>query len=604
MKNLYFFLLCSLLLLPLQTYAQAPTTPSSNLSISSIDGDLFSINFTRGNGAQRIIVMKADSPVTAVPVDGIDYLANTTFGTGNEIAPGEFVVYEGTSYYSTIYGLSPTTTYHFKIFEFNGTNFSTEYLTSSYLEGSQATLTNPTVQASNITFSDVMSSKMKVSWTNGNGSSRILIARAGSPVDVEPQDLVYYNASSGAFGNASYQIGTGNYGLYQGAGTSVNLTNLDPNVTYHFALFEFNGNNGRLYLTSTTSTNPAAGATGSQATNAYPTENGSAMTFHSIDGNRFEYTMYSANQKGNGDKRLVIVKEGSPVTAVPVDGNEYTGHSTFGSGFELAPDEFVVYSGTQVYYNTLLGLQPNTTYYFKVYEYNGSGTETYYLTTDDVNGDPVFETSQSTLTNPTVQTSNIFINSKTTSSFNVNWTNGNGTSRILIARANEPVDVEPQDLVNYNAHYAYFGHPSYQIGTGNYGLYAGSGVSVNVTNLQPGTNYHFALFEYNGSNGKLYLRPGYTFEAETFGDRPTTQVSNARFEDVGASSMRVKFDRGSGSARMVIAREGAAVNVEPSDATTYVANGNFGQGQNLGSGNFVVFNGTAEEFDLSNLDPS
>src|SRR5690554_2536605 len=105
MKNLYFFLLCSLILLPMQTYAQAPTTPSSNLAISNIDGNSFSVSFTTGNGTQRIIVMKADSPVTAIPADGTDYLAGSTFGTGNEIAPGEFVVYEGSSYYASIIGL-------------------------------------------------------------------------------------------------------------------------------------------------------------------------------------------------------------------------------------------------------------------------------------------------------------------------------------------------------------------------------------------------------------------------------------------------------------------------------------------------------------------
>ncbi len=444
---------------------------------------------------------------------------------------------------------------------------------------------------------------MRVSWTNGDGSGRILIARADSPVNVEPQDLVNYNATGGGYGNPNYQIGTGNYVLYQGTGTAVNLSNLDPNVTYHFALYEYNGNYGKLFLTSTTPANPAPGATASQATNAYPTKNARAMPFSSIDGNRMYYQVYNNNEKGNGDKRLVIAKQGSPVTAVPVDGIEYTGSDTFGNGHELAPGEFVVYSGASAR-RTLTGLQPNTTYHFKVFEFNGNGTDTYYLKTDDDEGYPVFEASQATLNNPTVQTKDIFINGKTTSSFNVNWTNGDGAGRILIARANEPVDVEPQDFVNYNASYGGYGNAYYQIGIGNYAVYAGSGVSVNVTNLQPGTNYHFALFEYNGNYGKLYLRPAYTFEAETFGERPTQQVSNASFEDVGASSMVVKFDRGSGSARMVIAREGTLVNVEPVDATTYTANGNFGQGQNLGSGNFVVFNGTAEEFEFSNLDPS
>src|SRR5690606_16018450 len=144
----------------------------------------------------------------------------------------------------------------------------------------------------------------------------------------------------------------------------------------------------------------------------------------------------------------------------------------------------------------------------KVYEFNGSGAGTFYLKTADSNNIPVLEASRSTISYPTVQTGNIFVNSKTTSSFNINWTNGNGSNRILIARANEPVNVEPEDLVNYSTHLNGFGNAVYQIGNGNYALYAGNGVSANVGNLQPGTNYHFALFEYNGNSGKAYLRPG------------------------------------------------------------------------------------------------
>ena len=115
------------------------------------------------------------------------------------------------------------------------------------------------------------------------------------------------------------------------------------------------------------------------------------------------------------------------------------------------------------------------------------------------------------------------------------------------------MNAEPVDLTNYSAWSNGYGQSYYEIGEGNYVVYAGSGTSVNVSNLQPGTNYHFSLFEYNGSNGKLYLRPAYSFEAETYGERPTVQVSNARFQQVGATSMNVKFNRGSGSARLVIA---------------------------------------------------
>jgi predicted heme/steroid binding protein len=592
------------------TYAY-PTINANNLTFGGIDGNRFNFYLNssqRGNGEKRLVIAKQGSPVTAIPVDGFEYAASTVFGAGYELAPDEYVIYSGSgSIGHTLTNLQPYTTYYFKVYEFNGSGSETYYLTTNDTNGdpvfetSQATLTYPSTQASNITFSNVLGSSMTASWTNGSGVGRILVARANSTVDIEPQDLVTYSSYAGGFGSTTYQIGTGNYALYAGGGTSVNLFNLEPNITYHFALFEYNGSNGKLYLTSSSTINPISGATSSQITNAYPTINSNTMTFTGIDGNRFNFYINSG-QRGNGEKRIVIAKQGSPVTAVPIDGFEYTANTAFGSGYELATDEFVVFSGTGNIGHTLTNLQPHTTYHFKVFEYNGSGTNTYYLVNNDANGNPVYETSQATVSYPSVQTNNIFINSKTTTSFNVNWTNGDGSGRILIARAINPVDVEPQDLVSYSNFSGGYGNASYEIGTGNYVLYAGASVSDNVYNLQPGTNYHFALFEYNGSSGKAYLRPGYTFEAETYGERPTIQVSNIQFEDIGASSMLVQFTKGNGSSRLVIAKEGAPVDVEPSDFTTYLANESFGQGEEMGSGNFVVYNGTGDEFQLTDLD--
>ncbi|HET8838455.1 MAG TPA: hypothetical protein VFM82_05600, partial [Flavobacteriaceae bacterium] len=596
-----------------QATSAYPTINATGMSFDNIDGNrlIFRVYSNQeGNGEKRIVIAKQGSPVTAEPVNGIEYTADNTFGDGQEIAPGEFVIANDDNISSYLYGLQPSTVYYFKVFEYNGSGTNTYYLKTTdangdpVFEANQSTLTNPTTQASNITFSDVLVTSMTVNWTNGNGSGRILIARANEAVNVEPEDLVDYYSWGGAFGNSSYEIGTGNYVLYEDDGNSVNITNLDPNTTYHFALFEYNGNSGKVYLTSTSASNPAPGATESQSTNAYsnPTINANGMSFDNIDGNRLIFRVYS-NQEGNGEKRIVIAKQGSPVTAEPVNGTEYTADNTFGDGQEIAPGEFVIANDDNIS-SYLYGLQPSTTYYFKVFEYNGSGTNTYYLKTTDANGNPVFEANQSTLSSPTIQTGNVFVNSKTTTSFNINWTNGNGSGRILIARANEPVNVEPQDLTDYYSWSGGFGSSSYEIGTGNYVLYEGNNNSINVTNLQPGTNYHFALFEYNGNSGKVYLRPGYAFEAETFGATPTTQVSNVNFSEIGGTSMQVNFTRGNGSSRLVIAKKGAPVDVQPSDNTTYSADANFGDGQEIGTGNFVVYNGTDEEFQLSNLEHS
>ncbi|WP_029038754.1 hypothetical protein, partial [Salinimicrobium xinjiangense] len=276
MKNFYafsvghFWILFLAVFFQVSALAQAPTTPSSNFSVSNIDGDRFYINYTKGDGARRIIIASTN-PVTAVPQDGADYVANSTYGLGNELKPGEFVIFNGSSFYSNtgmwVYGLNHSTTYYFRIYEFNGTDYNTEYLTTEFLEGSGTTLSGPTVQASGLTFSNITGTSMTISWTNGDGSARFLVGRAGSAVEAEPQDLTNYSAWNYAFAyptSSSYSIGTYDQKvLYQGTNSSVTIYNLNPNETYHFALFEYNGNSGKIYL--------RPGAKADEMTSAYPT---------------------------------------------------------------------------------------------------------------------------------------------------------------------------------------------------------------------------------------------------------------------------------------------------------------------------------------------
>jgi subtilase family serine protease len=566
-----------------QLTSSYPTVAASNSNFSNLDGNRFYHYFTAGNGEGRLVIAKKGSAVTSVPTDGISYTTSETFGSGQQLNEGEFVVHNSSWAGHWIYGLEPGAEYHFAVFEYNGSGENIFYLKDPYLASSQSTLTGPTVQASDITFANITGTGMRVNWTPGDGSGRMLIAREGSAVDVEPEDLKSYYAYS-SFGYYYSEIGTGNYVIYSGSGTGVNISNLDPAKTYHFALFEYNGSNGRIYL--------RPGATGEQLTSSYPTVAASNSNFSNLDGNRF-YHYFTA---GNGEGRLVIAKKGSAVTSVPTDGISYTTSETFGSGQQLNEGEFVVHNSSWAGH-WIYGLEPGTEYHFAVFEYNGSGENIFYLK------DPYLASSQSTLFHPTIQSSNAFLSSRSTTSLNVSWTKGNGSSRILIGRKDGPVNIEPEDLVNYYA-YSSYGYYYSQVATsGNYVLYAGSGNNVNVTNLEAGTNYHFALFEYNGNNGKLYLRPGYAFALETFGERPTVQVSNAQFSNVDFSSFDVSMTAGNGSRRLVLAREGGPVSSGPADFTSYLANSAFGEGTEIGTGNFVVYNDFGENFSLSGLNP-
>lgn len=89
---------------------------------------------------------------------------------------------------------------------------------------------------------------------------------------------------------------------------------------------------------------------------------------------------------GNGTQRLVKINTSNSFSD-PADGSEYAANTFYtGSG------EQVVYNGATEYiegepYNgvTVTNLTPNTAYWFRIYEFNGSGIDTKYLTTTAAN---------------------------------------------------------------------------------------------------------------------------------------------------------------------------------------------------------------------------
>ena len=122
---------------------------------------------------------------------------------------------------------------------------------------SKSELCEPITQASNINFSNISSTQIDVSWTNGNGTNRILVVHEGSVVDANPSDLSTYTASS-VFGDGS-QIGVGNFVVYTGTSNTMTFTGFTAGSTYHFRVYEYNGTAGtENYLISTSTINPSS----------------------------------------------------------------------------------------------------------------------------------------------------------------------------------------------------------------------------------------------------------------------------------------------------------------------------------------------------------
>ncbi len=98
--------------------------------------------------------------------------------------------------------------------------------------------TSPTTQASSYISSAITDNQMTVSWTNGNGDRRIVLAHEGAVVDANPGSGNAYNANA-VFGSGDL-IGGANYVVYDGTGTSVTVTGLTPGTDYHYSVFEYN----------------------------------------------------------------------------------------------------------------------------------------------------------------------------------------------------------------------------------------------------------------------------------------------------------------------------------------------------------------------------
>ncbi|MEI6311151.1 MAG: InlB B-repeat-containing protein [Bacteroidota bacterium] len=83
----------------------------------------------------------------------------------------------------------------------------------------------------------VTSNTATITWTRGSGDSVLVVARAGSAVNTDPSSGFSYNANA-TFGSGS-QLGTANYVVYKGTGTSATISGLNSNTTYHFAIYEY-----------------------------------------------------------------------------------------------------------------------------------------------------------------------------------------------------------------------------------------------------------------------------------------------------------------------------------------------------------------------------
>ena len=324
------------------TTIAAPVTSASSVAFSSVGANQMTVGWVNGNGSRRLVLMR-DGAITSDPVSGTNYSASATYGNGASFGDGSFAVFDGVNGPVTVSGLNPSTTYTVEVFEYNGTGESTSYMLATPGAGSQSTLsTEPTAQATFVSFSAIATNGMTVSWVNGNGANRIVVMREDYAVDGNPVDGVAYALDD--------SLGGGTV-VYSGASTNAVLDDLVAGKLYHFRVYEFNGAASSCnYLTATATDNPD-----SQRTLLAPPALDPASA---VTGTGFTVSwLASLNASGY---RLDVSTNSNCV-----------------GGYVGSYSDFDISSSGNNLQHAVTGLQPGTLYYFRVKAYASGSTSVY-----------------------------------------------------------------------------------------------------------------------------------------------------------------------------------------------------------------------------------
>jgi trimeric autotransporter adhesin len=424
--------------------AQPTALTFNNISSSSMNG---AFTVATGSPAGYIVLRRESSAVADQPVDGTTYTAgSSTIGTSTVISIGSSPTFSST-------GLNSGVTYHYAVFAYNGSGVTINYRQTSPLQNSQATIVSePTAQASAISFSNLNPTSLTVSWTNGNGTERLVVARESSVVNIDPTDGIVY-AGNTNFSTAT-DLGSGNKVVFRGPGNSVTVTNLIVNTVYHFRVYELNGSGAQTnYFVSTATNNPSSRTTLQTEPIAQPT----ALTFNNITVSSLGGSFTAAGGAPAG--YLVLRRAGSAPTFAPADGTAYS---------PGAQGDAIVVSSAAGTTFTDGGLVAGNTYHYAIYSFNGTGQSINYRTASPLINNTITISSAPSASAATAVNQN---------SFTANWSAVTGA-------ASYSLDVSSDNFSNLITGYA---------------AKSVSGLNDAITGLTPGTTYQYRVRAVNAS---------------------------------------------------------------------------------------------------------
>ncbi len=133
-----------------------PTAEATGNSVPTIGCTSATIEWTLPTDATDVIIVVSTGAITDTPTDGVAYTASPLFGSGDEliVSDAQYVVYNGSGTSVNVSNLSPSTTYNYAIFGYNGAQANCEenYLTGGVFSSFTTDATCSTPQISSIMY--------------------------------------------------------------------------------------------------------------------------------------------------------------------------------------------------------------------------------------------------------------------------------------------------------------------------------------------------------------------------------------------------------------------------------------------------------------------
>jgi uncharacterized repeat protein (TIGR03803 family) len=138
----------------------------------------------------------------------------------------------GVNNLGVLFEWNPVTNLYSKKIDFSAATGGNPVYTK-LLEVSGQSAVTPTTPASNISFSNVLSTSMTISFEPGNGTGHLAVLKAGSVPSFKPVDNTSYSGS----------LGNGESVVFNGTENTFNVSDLQSYRRYYVTVFEYNTDN-------------------------------------------------------------------------------------------------------------------------------------------------------------------------------------------------------------------------------------------------------------------------------------------------------------------------------------------------------------------------